>query len=527
MLPRALLLAMLLPVAAMAGCLEPETPVRQESLPSAALVGELLVVVHDALGRVLDAGETIAGRDLSGLVHAVGAPGAEPTVAVTSDGTLFFQAMHLTLRSSDHGRTWTAMRSPLLATGSSDPYVWIDPVTDRVFQINQGLPFGGRGPVLPPMPPESPVTYTNIANALFCAHIAWSDDKGATWLANPVNCGLVPGVDHIKVASGPWTDAFRTLRGNPSYPTAVYFAYNKAFATGVGVRNGPSPDDAIPSLGGWMTVSFDGGVAFPLARQMFGPTCAGGLHGDIAVGPAGELYVPARNCPAPLVARSFDNGLSWSTAMVGEDVGVPEQQKNPAMAVDAEGNVYLAWVAKDNRLHLSMSRDRGETWSDTVVASPPSVGSAIWPAMVAGDAGRIAIAYVGTEDSEAGPWEVANETRWHLYVTTTTDALSENPTFATIRATHDADPVQRGTLCVQSNKCKDGNRNLLDFIGIAKDSQGRVYVAFADGCVTPQCLRPDATPLDSRSREGTLFVQQSGPSLLAAVGALSPPGARP
>lgn len=515
------LVALVLIATSLAGCLATQAPVTTQSALD-DVVKRGVAVAHDALGRILE--HAPPGTDLSrlsSLVFSVGQPGAEPSVGVASDGTIFFQASERTVRSRDHGRTWQQLAGPFLATGSSDPYLWVDPVTERVFQINQGIPFGGRGPYRTyPIPSQSPVTVSTVPNALFCAHIAWSDDGGSSWLANPIDCGPVPGVDHIKLATGPWVGELADAGESPIYPNAVYFAYNKAFATGVGVRNGPSPDSSMPELGGWMTVSFDGGTTFPHAAQMFPATCTGGLHGNIAVALDGAIYVPARNCPAPLVAYSFDNGRTWENVIVGESVGVPEQQKNPEMAVDRDGNVFLAWVGADNRLFLSVSRDRAQTWSAPVVASSPRVGSAIWPVMVAGDAGRIGIAYVGTEDSPAPAWEVANETRWHLYYTYSLDALDGSPEFVTIRATDDADPVQRGTVCVQSDKCKDGNRNLLDFIDIALDIDGRPYVAFADGCTTPQCLRDDANPLDSRDREGAVMILMEGPSLLAEKGQL-------
>ena len=57
--------------------------------------------------------------------------------------------------------------------------------------------------------------------------IGWSDDDGETWLGNPHDSGPVPLNDHIKLATGPWTDSGYGAIGSPVYDTAVYFCYNK------------------------------------------------------------------------------------------------------------------------------------------------------------------------------------------------------------------------------------------------------------------------------------------------------------
>src|SRR4030095_13271957 len=65
-----------------------------------------------------------------------------------------------------------------------------------------------------------------------------------------------------------------------------------------------------------------------------------------------------------------------------------------------------------------------------------------------------------------------------LYVATTYDG---GQTWTTIDATPN-DPVQRGAICTQGTTCATG-RNLLDFNDITIDDEGRVLVAYADGCV--------------------------------------------
>jgi hypothetical protein len=474
------LLSVALAAVLAAGCLEspaPAAPAADEELPRfvpprvlANLASGANVSVEDLLG------------DVAGLVtsvHPVGERGPEPSVGITSKGNIFYQALEKTMRSTDHGQTWTRVSGPLTAATTSDPWLWVDPDTDRIFQVNMV--------------------------SLVCSHIAWSDDEGQTWLGNPMDCGPVPVNDHIKLGTGPWTGALSQLGMNPVYPNAVYYAYNKL-------------------VGGYMAVSLDGGATFPILNQMFASGCNGALHGAVATAPDGAVYVPARYCPGPLVAYSYDNGLTWNQIVVGESAGVPRQQKNPEIAVDTANNVYMDWVGSDNTLYLSLSRDRAKTWSNPVRVTPEAIKSVAFPTLVAGDPGRIGMAYLATLDDDRGAWEVGNATTWHVYYTYSLNALDPDPTFVTVRLTALDDPVQRGTICISSGACRDGNRNLLDFIDLTLDKDGRPYIAYADGCTSEACLSAQGTWRDSRSRDGYVGLLQAGPSLYEKVGLLQPLG---
>ena len=108
---------------------------------------------------------------------------------------------------------------------------------------------------------------------------------------------------------------------------------------------------------------------------------------------------------------------------------------------------------------------------------------------------------------------------YYLYVTYSLNALDENPTFHTIRIS--PDPVQIGSICLNSGDCRDiggSNRNLLDFNDLHIDREGRVYIAFADGCTETCADSINATPEDSRDRLGSVYYMGSGPSLYESVG---------
>ena len=178
---------------------------------------------------------------------------------------------------------------------------------------------------------------------------------------------------------------------------------------------------------------------------------------------------------------------------------------------------------------MSRSVDSGDTWDqESIRVSPVEVISATFPHTSAGDPGRIAIAYLGSENASAlgqpdidgNPWNgnahyATTNVSHHLYVTYSLNALDENPIFHTQRLT--TDPVQVGSICLNSGDCRSNeggsNRNLLDFNDLHIDLDGRVYIAFADGCTGTCASGEDTSSSNSRDRLGSVYYLEAGPSL--------------
>ena len=220
---------------------------------------------------------------------------------------------------------------------------------------------------------------------------------------------------------------------------------------------------------------------------------------------------------------------------MGEDVSTPNPRKNSEVATDTDSNAYHIWTGADFGVYMSRSTDSGESWGqDSIRISPIEVISTTFPQIDAGDPGRIAITYLGSENvSELGesdidevnwtgnPHTANNNIHYHLYITYSLNALDENPIFHTVRVSDD--PVQIGSICLNSGDCRDiggSNRNLLDFNDLHIDRDGRVYVAFADGCTGTCASGNNSQPEDSRSKTGGVYYLENGPSLYESVGDL-------
>ena len=239
----------------------------------------------------------------------------------------------------------------------------------------------------------------------------------------------------------------------------------------------------------------------------------------------------------PTVIVSKDNGFSWFERYMGEDVGTPNPRKNSEVSTDSASNAYHVWTGADEGIYMSRSMDSGETWEqESIRISPVEVISSVFPQTDAGDPGRIAITYLGSENSEmlnqsdidGNPWNgnahyAPNNATYHLYITYSLNALDDEPVFHTYRVTDD--PVQVGSICLNSGDCRDiggSNRNLLDFNDLHIDREGRVYVAFADGCTGECATNENATAADSRDGRGSVYYLADGPSLIEEFGRLMP-----
>lgn len=205
----------------------------------------------------------------------------------------------------------------------------------------------------------------------------------------------------------------------------------------------------------------------------------------------------------------------------------------PWIALDSQGNAYATWVAADGQLYMATSAITakandptrggapGTQWSKKVRVAPAPLGSTVFPEIVAGDPGRVAIAYDATADfkgvSDGAP--VNPPAAWRTFVSMSTNALDPAPTFTTGPVSHRV--IHYGSICTSGTTCiaTGGDRSLLDMINIAVDHDGRVGVVYTDN---NNKFGVDETSLGSQGSPYVLFSKLAkGPSLHAGGGSFS------
>ncbi|MBA3525239.1 MAG: hypothetical protein H0T85_11985, partial [Geodermatophilaceae bacterium] len=251
--------------------------------------------------------------------------------------------------------------------------------------------------------------------------------------------------------------------------------------------------------------SRDGGVTFGAAVPIYNLLDCGGLHGHVVVAPDGTVYVPNKGCGgSQAVAVSEDNGLTWSVRKVP---GSTPGDTDPSVGIGANGTIYFGYQNSDGHPRIAVSHDKGLTWeNDQDVGTTFGLQNVVFPAVVAGDDDRAAFSYLGTPTG--GNYQATSFTGlWHTYVSTTYDGGRSWVTTDTTPT----DPVQKGSICTAGTTCGQ-NRNLLDFIGITVDAQGRPLVGYADGC-TGACATGGPQNFDALA---TIARQSSGLRLFAA-----------
>ncbi len=382
----------------------------------------------------------------------LGEDAGEPTLGVNlTNGNVMYIAFLQTLRasfddsSSPAGTQWLNKSFLTTANRSNDPILFMDQGTGRTF-VSQLV-----------FPSKQSLS-------------AFTSDDGESWQLSQ-GSGINSGVDHQTIGGGIFPPGL--FSADPSYPNAVYYA---------------AQDIAVAEF----AVSLDGGRTYGPAIPMYTLADCSGIHGHIKVSPVdGAVYVPLRSCSAAnigqqAVARSLDAGLTWTLLRVN---GAKSSTWDPAVGVGKGGTVYFGYGDNGDSIpRVAVSRNRGESWTvGPDLGKDHGIKRIAFPAMVAGDDDRAAFAFLGTtHEGEALGSGADFEGTWQLYVSTTYDG---GATWVTVNATGD-DIVQRGNICDAGINCPGSpdTRNLLDFMDVQTDARGRILVAFADGCVSPNCL---------------------------------------
>lgn len=339
-----------------------------------------------------------------------------------------------------------------------------------------------------------------------CSKAAYTDNAspfndGDQWVPSQ-GCGFPAGIDHQTMGAGP---LHAPLTTGAAYPNAVY--YCSQYGTQAAA----------------CAVSLDGGLTFGPAVPIYTVSCFG-IHGHVKVAPDGTAFVPDSDCSSAgaqtlgdfptanarqALVFSEDNGITWSQPQLVPDSNPAPGLVDPSIGIGSKGTIYYGYANSNGAPSIVVGHldkvNHKIVWSPSQdVGTPFGIKNATFPAVVAGDDDRAAFAFLGTptggyyQDPTNPSTGAGFQGVWHVYVAIT---YNGGQTWTTIDATPN-DPVQRGSICNSGTViCSHSpdDRNLLDFIDATIDRQGRVLVAYADGCTSPTCV--NAGPSDYRSND--------------------------
>ncbi|MGH9863104.1 MAG: hypothetical protein ACRD35_06740 [Candidatus Acidiferrales bacterium] len=440
----------------------------------------------------------VAGLKVS--FNYVGRQAAEPTVAVNANNTAFYAAATfdfptptsperlartVVMRSRDKAATWQPVAGFALSAESLteppftlDPMIYLDPEAGNIHPVT-GRQLGR--------------VFSVDLNLACGANAVFSDDDGDTWTSRPLFGCDQPVNDHHTIVtarpSPPGAPGLTTI----GYPNLLYFWFNRV-SDSSGNRSNNGGLTFVPA-----------GTAFTGTDPNAGSFC-GGLHGHLAADSAGRIFLPKGHCGLPWVARSEDGGTTWTRVRIAGHT--PMDDHEVSLAVDTADNIYAVWQDRVFRYpFLSISRDHGQTWSTPVAFAPPGVHEVNFPTIVAGDPGRIAVLFPGSQSQN-----FSDATRpWNIYIVVSVNALDANPIFTWTTANDPKDPVHRGACGPGRCDAEDGG-SMFDFLDIqVSPADGAFWGTASDTCVGECVTNPSAQKL--RPGQGVAIRQVKGPSL--------------
>jgi hypothetical protein len=409
------------------------------TLTGTAAATDRTATEHRAGGKTV-ATKTSAKPKMFRLNHGAG----EPTIGITRDGSVFYTASSGCVTSCtgqpqmaetvapggraifmtpNNGKTWNNVSPGHPSSGASphvlsmDPYLYVDKGgdNDRVFDIDL---------------------------TIACSELSYSDDKGKTWITNPMACGE-PVNDHQTVFTGKPVTSPTVL-----YNKIVYYCFNHPAFTKC-------------------NKSLNGGLSFQSTATITNPECSG-LNGHGVTDSKGVIYLPYTGCNnAPALAVSKDEGDNWTI------LTVPGQKVNggdPSVAVDSKDNVYFLWNDADRKPVMATSKNGGKSWSKPINVAAPGVVQTNLATITVGAPGKVAIAYYGTTTDEKNGF-------WNGYLASGVGLLGKNPVFYTAAINDPKDPLK-------AKGCGPGRcGRVLDFIDVEiSPTTGAPWGAYVDAC---------------------------------------------
>ncbi len=401
--------------------------------------------------------------------------GSEPNIAASPNGTLYISTPLQLWRSTDSGKTYTALGAPACPVVQQQLPQCAGPLANK----NPGLDGGGDGDIAVDSTgrihwvglfgPSGPIPYQT------------STDMGETF-GQSIDISDGTGRDRQWIDITPEDHIFAAWRDSKGY------VVNRSL-------------DGGATWEGKVKVS-DDVVGGPIIHDPSDPS---------------RLYIPSISGSTLAVARSEDEGATWKTLKIRDvptgpgDVGFATSIF-PVAAADDNGTLYVVVShkappvpdaapksASQYAVFLYVSHDHGTSWSSGLQVSP-DLKVAILPWVAAGKPGRIAVTYY--QNTVGLPNDNLPDL-WNVFLLESVTADAAQPAFAATQL--NGMPNHVGSVCTSGSACllTGGDRSLLDFFELVIPADGQPKVTWSGDAETPPILSSkvyaggiaDGTPL--------------------------------
>ncbi|HEV2250288.1 MAG TPA: sialidase family protein [Candidatus Limnocylindria bacterium] len=393
-----------------------------------------------------------------------------------------------------------------------EPSVDVDPSNDNIYVTSPtGIPCGASNAecVVFWRSTDEGATFTQPAPNAFLSPLGGGDSDVihdglgnvfAADLRSLVYTGVWRSVDQgdtwTSTDMGPCSDRQWIAWGGPNAPTGpltIYETQNSgACVPGALFQFWRSIDDGqsflpvgvvgandLSQLGYTADATVQGAVEAKLAVDQ--------LSGAIYIAWATQAIEDATGATTRIlvVSRSADGGATWTSHLAyAGPLGTSIQNLFPVIAIDHGGNAYAAFSTQlsgqNMGVYLVTSTDRGASWSAAQRVNPVDQ-TAVFPAIAAGDNGRVDLTWIGTPGTTVS--DPTNQ--WNIFFGQSRNADKRSPRWSTGQISTQV--MHRGDICNRGLNCNifGGNRDLADFITVAIDADGNANAVWTDDASQP------------------------------------------
>ena len=383
--------------------------------------------------------------------------------------------------------------------------------------------------------PEAVPGAGDFANSYYNQVLNWrSDDGGKTW--KYIGLAGAPAGPHSATSSG-FSDPDLTMDASGKiYNTEINLANVAVFASPDDGQSWPTANPVAASGDRpWVTGaekdevflyvnlpkqlwrSTDGGLTFSLVSTNFP------ADDKILVDPLNPKKGLVGGMRSGGVAISPDDGKSWKSW--DAPLGISTQFFGTP-AVDRKGWVYLAaaggYVGSNDtepngEVTFNFFNRKTKKFHPQALEIPSPKGDALWPWVIAGDDGRVAVTWYQNFPGKPNQFYiyVAYTLNGHGTTVECSDGSKRwvEPQWEVVNASDR--PIHRGKICLNGTSCnastsfEGGDRRLGDFFTVNFDHTGKLFVVSGDTMLTSptEGPKPVANPIYIEQSKGAKLLK--------------------